>query len=74
MDNTRIFGRIARDHRERRGLTIMKMAELCNMSVKGYELIELGDSDPKLSNVLNIVSVLGIDIGELNVCVPVLLA
>ena len=74
MEETRHFGRIARKHRERSGLTIMKMAELCNMSVKGYELIELGDSDPKLSNVLNIVSVLGIDIGELNVCVPVLLA
>ena len=57
-----------------RGLTIIKLAELCNMSVKGYEQIERGDLDPKLSNVLNIFSVLGIDIGALNVCVPILLA
>ena len=73
MDNTRIFGRIAREHRERRGLTIMKMAELCNMSVKGYELIELGDSDPKLSNVLKIAGALQIDMGMLNSCIPVLI-
>ena len=73
MNATRQFGRIIRDRRERRGLTIMRTAEMCNMSVKGYELIELGDSNPKLSNVLCITSVLGIDIGELNSCVPLLL-
>ena len=44
------------------------------MSVKGYEQIERGDLDPKLSKVLNIFSVLGIDIGALSVCVPILLA
>ena len=37
---------------------------------KGYELIELGDSDPKLSNILNIGRVFDLDLGVLNTCIP----
>ncbi len=61
------FGKIVREHREKRKLTIEQASELCGMSVKGYENIELGDSDPKLSNVLNIAKVFNIDLGHLKV-------
>ena len=66
----RNFGRIVRECREKRGWTIRKVAELCRMSDKGYELIELGDSDPKLSNILNIGRVFDLDLGILNTCIP----
>ena len=66
----RNFGRIVRERREKRGWTIRKVAEHCGMSDKGYELIELGNSDPKLSNVLNIGRALDLDMGILNACIP----
>lgn len=73
MAKTQHFGRIVRERREALGLCIEATAELCKMSYKGLEEIELGDSDPRLSSVLNICAALGIDLGELNSCVPVLL-
>lgn len=69
MDLVRDYGRIVREHRENRKLTIEQAAEKCGMSDKGFELIELGNSDPKLSNVLNIAAVFGMDLGDLNVCI-----
>lgn len=70
MAFARNFGRIVRESRERRGWTIRESAERCGMSEKGYELIELGDSDPKLSNILNIGRVFDLDLGILNGCIP----
>ena len=72
MLKTQHFGRIVRERREALSLSIEAAAALCKMSYKGLEEIELGDSDPKLSSVLNISAALGIDLGELNYCVPVL--
>ena len=72
MMKTQHFGRIVRQRREELGLSIYAASALCKMSYKGFEEIELGDSDPKLSNVLNISGALGIDLGDLNSCVPVL--
>ena len=66
----RNFGRIVRESREKRDLTIKEAAELCGLSDKGYELIELGDSDPKLSNILSIARVYDLDLGILNACIP----
>ena len=66
MTKTQHFGRMVREHREALDISIEEAAALCNMSYKGLEEIELGDSDPKLSNVLNIASALGIDLGGLN--------
>lgn len=63
---TQHFGKIVRDKRERLGLTISEAAERCSLSARGLELIELGDSDPKLSSVLRIAVVLDIDLGEIN--------
>ncbi len=71
--DTQHYGRKIRQHRENRGWTIRYTAELCNMSDKGYELIELGDSDPKLSHVLMIAAIFDMDLGELNSCIPLLL-
>lgn len=65
---TRNFGRIVRDRRENRGLTLERVAELCGISEKGLENIELGDSNPKLSTVVKIANVLDIDIGMLQNC------
>lgn len=66
----RNFGNIVRDKRERKGLTIKQAAELCGLSERGFLMIELGDSDPKLSNVLSIARILEIDLGEMNICIP----
>ncbi len=70
MQFPRNFGRIVRERRERRSMTIKELSELCDMSDRGLELIELGDSDPKLSNVLSIARALDMDLGELNACIP----
>ncbi len=72
MAKAQPFGRIVRERREALGLSIEAAAALCKMSYKGLEEIELGDSDPKLSSVLNISAALGIDLGTLNYYVPVL--
>lgn len=64
------FGRLVREKREQLRLTIGAAAELCGLSDRGLELIELGDSDPKLSSVLSIALALNIDLGDINVCIP----
>lgn len=64
---TQHFGKIVRDKRERLGLSLSEAAELCEMSIRGLELIELGDSDPKLSSVLRISAALNINLGEIDV-------
>jgi len=38
------------------------------LSERGLSLIELGDSDPKLSNVIGITKALEIDMGDLAFC------
>lgn len=64
--STRHFVRIIRAKRLSKGLSILSTALLCDMSFKGYEKIELGDSDPKLSSVIKIAKALEINLGELN--------
>ena len=46
------FGKRVRDIRINKGLTLEQAAELCCLSSKGLENIELGLTDPKLSTVL----------------------
>ena len=67
MSNTQHFGRIVRERREKKKLSLKKVSELCGMGERGLEQIE--DTNPKLSNVLNIAAVLDIDMGELNSCI-----
>ena len=45
-----------------------KVAELCDMSVRGYVKIELGDSDPKWNTLNKIMTVLEIESDELYEC------
>lgn len=68
--STHHFGRIVRDKRERRGLTIAEAAELCGLSGRGLAQIELGDATPKLSTFIRIAAVLKIDLGDLECCKP----
>lgn len=67
---TRHFGRIVREKRERLHLTVAHVAELAGLSVNGLTLIELGDTDPKLSSIVKLTAVLDIDLGALNACKP----
>lgn len=68
---TQHFGRIVRDKRERKRLTVAKAAELADLSGPGLTMIEFGDSDPKLSSIVRLATVLDIDLGDLNACKPV---
>jgi len=56
---TRHFGRIVRDKRERKRLTVARTAELAGLSEAGLTLIEMGDSNPKLSSITSLAAVLG---------------
>ncbi len=67
---TRHFGRIVRDKRERKRLTVARAAELSGLSCPGLTMIEFGDSDPKLSSIVKLAAVLDIDLGDLNACKP----
>lgn len=62
------LGRLIRDKRERKHLTVANAAELCGLSDRGLIRIELGDVDPKLSSLLKIAVVLEIDLGDVEVC------
>lgn len=64
------FGKIVREKREKEKLTIIAAAEKCGLSDRGLEMIELGDSDPKLSSVLKVAKALKINLGEIDACKP----
>ena len=69
MSDTKHFGRVIRERRIGKGWSLKKLAHICGMCEKSLELIELGDTDPKLSSVLKIALALELDLGELNVCI-----
>ena len=69
--NTKHFGRIMRERRENAYISLCALSDLVDMSEHALRSIELGDSDPKLSNVLKIAGALQIDVGTLNSCIPV---
>ena len=60
------FGRLVRNIRVNRGLTLEEASEMCDLSSKGLENIELGIADPKLSTVLRISSVFNISYDDFN--------
>lgn len=68
MSSTTHIGCIIRRYRNKSNLTIEKTAELCDMSVRGYIKIELGDSDPKWNTLSKIITVLEIEPDELYEC------
>lgn len=73
MMNTAHFGRIMRERRESYKISLCTLSNLVDMSEHALRNIELGDSDPKLSNVLKIAGALQIDMGMLNSCIPILI-
>ena len=73
MMNTKHFGRIMRERRENYFISLRALSNVVDMSEHALRNIELGDSDPKLSNVLKIAGALQIDMGMLNSCIPVLI-
>ena len=73
MMNTKHFGRIMRERRENFFISLRALSDVVDMSEHALRNIELGDSDPKLSNVLKIAGALQIDMGMLNSCIPVLI-
>jgi transcriptional regulator with XRE-family HTH domain len=70
--NTAHFGRIMRERRENHKISLCALSDLVDISEHALRNIELGDSDPKLSNVLKIAGALKIDMGMLNSCIPIL--
>ena len=62
------IGRIIRSYRKKNNLTIEKVAELCDMSVRGHVKIELGDLDPKWNILSKIITALEIEPDELYEC------
>lgn len=73
MMNTAHFGRIMRERRENSYISLRALSDVVDMSEHALRNIELGDSDPKLSNVLKIAGALQIDMGMLNSCIPILI-
>ena len=73
MMNTKYFGRIMRERRENSFISLRALSDVVDMSEHALRNIELGDSDPKLSNVLKIAGALQIDMGMLNSCIPILI-
>ena len=73
MMNTAHFGRIMRERRENSFISLRALSDVVDMSEHALRSIELGDSDPKLSNVLKIAGALQIDMGMLNSCIPILI-
>lgn len=64
------FGRLVRDKRENKGYTVKEGAEMCGLSTQSLTSIEYGDTNPRLSNILNIGVAFDIDLGDLNPCKP----
>jgi predicted transcriptional regulator len=62
-----------RERRENSFISLRALSDVVDMSEHALRNIELGDSDPKLSNVLKIAGALQIDMGMLNSCIPVLI-
>ncbi len=59
------FGEMIRVKSLERRITQERLAELADLSTRQVVAIEKGTVDPKLSTLLRVCGVLGIDIGEL---------
>lgn len=52
-------------YREQKRYTQERMAELCNLSLKGYKNLEYGHSIPSLATALRLHQVTGMDLNTL---------
>ncbi len=71
MSETQHIGRKFRYLREKLGWSLEYTAEKSNICSRALEDIELGNTtDPHLSTVIKIASVLSMDLGDLKSCYP----
>ncbi len=69
MTRTSHIGRLIRLRRENKKFTLETMAAKTNLSTKGLQKIEFGDTDPKWSSIVKIARALDLDLGDLSECV-----
>ena len=58
------FGAILRRIREQRGWTLRKLATRSGLSAAYVSIVERGGNVPSLTTVLELIEVLGVDIGD----------
>ncbi|MBO4946555.1 MAG: helix-turn-helix transcriptional regulator [Lachnospiraceae bacterium] len=68
MSETVHIGRILKDRRESLHLSQREVAHESNMSTRGVEKIEHGDTVPNWKSILRISGVLRMNLGDLNGC------
>ncbi len=69
MYQTLHIGKVIRLRRKNKKLTLENMAAQSNLSTKGLQKIELGDSDPRWSSIVKIARALELDLGDLSGCI-----
>ncbi len=72
MSETVHIGRILRERRESLHMSQREVAHESNMSIRGVEKIELGDTVPNWNSILRISDVLKLNLGDLNSCLDAL--
>jgi len=70
MSDTVHIGRILRDRRESLHMSQREVAHESNMSIRGVEKIEHGDTVPNWNSILRISNVLKMNLGDFNHCLP----
>lgn len=65
MSKVKTFSSSLYYYREERGLSQYEMSDICNISLRHYQDLEAGKSEPKLSTALYISSVTGISLDML---------
>jgi len=68
MSETKHIGRIFRERREFLHLSQRQVAHESNMSIRGVEKIERGESIPGWNSILRISSVLEMNLGDFSNC------
>ena len=56
------LGKILKERREKLGITQKELADFCDLSHNGISRIEIGNSDIKLSTLLKIAKIIGINL------------
>ena len=56
------LGKILKERREKLGITQKELADFCDLSHNGISRIEIGNSDIKLSTLLKMSKIIGINL------------
>ena len=56
------LGKLLKERREKLGITQKQLADICDLSHNGISRIEIGNSDIKLSTLLKIAKIIGINL------------